>query len=445
MGGQPQQQAQLSSDAFHVDGSQPTCVSFHIGSYNGHPHSSPAMAPHLATERWLSIARFLSPPTILSSLHAKMADSSSQREPFADYPSPFEAAQARRNLCALCLVCRNLRGVAQRVLYEEVSLGLGQMPLDSQKPGRLPSLVATLVARPDLAALVKRAFINPDVVDSESPEDILKLACDVCRALGIACPMRRMRFGSESLPYVDTVIPLSLERAHVVPLVLSLMPNLEHIIYHPLPGAWPYWMPYAKACRFPRLKTFEVVDGDSAGRWDAEAFPGIDGLAETLTVPAFRWLDAFNTNAVKRAFPRVVNLRIAELDPPLSDDDHNRWSTMTSALEKFRGLQEFHCDVACRRHPELVTLLRALECGSGGTLRHLTLTISFHMWERKNTGVLSAGLWRFSNLETLVFKDMGRMRYVSVPDYVGSPTHFVRAASLPLSLQRFSMGFHGVR
>lgn len=77
-----------------------------------------------------------------------------------------------QRLTSLCLVCRHLCGAVQPILYQEFMLGYG----DSWRSdlytwhGRLSSFMWTVAHRRDLAALVKRIYIHPYLVESFGKE-----------------------------------------------------------------------------------------------------------------------------------------------------------------------------------------------------------------------------------------------------------------------------------
>ncbi|RAQ40920.1 hypothetical protein AFGD_007303 [Aspergillus flavus] len=72
-----------------------------------------------------------------------------------------------QGLTSLCLVCRHLCGAVQPILYQDFMLGYG----DSWRSdlytwhGRLSSFMWTVAHRRDLAALVKRIYIHPYLVE----------------------------------------------------------------------------------------------------------------------------------------------------------------------------------------------------------------------------------------------------------------------------------------
>ncbi|KAF5563968.1 hypothetical protein FPHYL_4995 [Fusarium phyllophilum] len=65
-------------------------------------------------------------------------------------------AEAVQNLCALSLVSRRLRQVAQTILYHE-------FPSLEVRRGRLEPFLRTIIARPDLATAVKTLAYNSNL------------------------------------------------------------------------------------------------------------------------------------------------------------------------------------------------------------------------------------------------------------------------------------------
>ncbi|KAH6850491.1 hypothetical protein B0I37DRAFT_115475 [Chaetomium sp. MPI-CAGE-AT-0009] len=71
--------------------------------------------------------------------------------------------ECRQPLYSMCLVSRRLFLIAQPILYHEFIPGYGDAWQSNHFSwtGRLASLLRTVAARPDLAALLKRIFIHP--------------------------------------------------------------------------------------------------------------------------------------------------------------------------------------------------------------------------------------------------------------------------------------------
>ncbi|CAM1504774.1 Fc.00g023650.m01.CDS01 [Cosmosporella sp. VM-42] len=98
----------------------------------------------------------------------------------------------RQSLCSLSLVSKRLRDIAQNVLYHEFALGFSDYwgTNAAAWDGRLMCFLRTVVARPDLATLVKAVHIHPcllnlDRVDLDEARSLLIKAAS---SLGIDLP-----------------------------------------------------------------------------------------------------------------------------------------------------------------------------------------------------------------------------------------------------------------
>ncbi|KAL2183568.1 hypothetical protein L209DRAFT_782661 [Thermothelomyces heterothallicus CBS 203.75] len=90
---------------------------------------------------------------------------STAHEQQPDQPSWY-SRECRQPLHSMCLVSRRLFLIAQPILHHEFIPGYGDAWRSSHFSwtGRLASLLRTVAARPDLAALLKRIFIHPHLL-----------------------------------------------------------------------------------------------------------------------------------------------------------------------------------------------------------------------------------------------------------------------------------------
>ncbi|KAK0645405.1 hypothetical protein B0T16DRAFT_139679 [Cercophora newfieldiana] len=153
-------------------------------------------------------------------------------------PTPAAAAQALQTLFNLCLVSRLAYDITLPTLYHEFSLGYSDIAGEHFQPRiglRLAAFARTLIARRDLAAMVKRAFLHPKLfglIDDEKKSEI--------------CSQAKKILNNEVF-----------DNQHVDILILALMPNLERLVF-----AGCSWAPVPTAVRnvaWKHLKSLELV------------------------------------------------------------------------------------------------------------------------------------------------------------------------------------------
>jgi hypothetical protein len=135
----------------------------------------------------------------------------------------------------MCLVSRRLTLIAQPILYHEFIPGYGDAWRSNRFlwAGRLASFLCTTAARPDLAALVKRIFIHPyllQVVSEGEAQAMLEEVISPATALGASVRL------SEYLDAFDEFqkgiyLPKGANLAgwKLVGALLALVPNLERL------------------------------------------------------------------------------------------------------------------------------------------------------------------------------------------------------------------------
>lgn len=311
-------------------------------------------------------------------------------------PDQARADQALKTLYNICLVSRCFREFGQRVLYQEFSLSYDifiKMTINKEEtwwPGRLASFINTLVARPDLAALVKRAFIHIRLLVPEELEASMEQAE---RALGI--PQCRRQDPWTRLLY----------------LIFGLMPNLEHMVLQPycsghrkLPANPLEWMaPSLPVWEFPRLRSLELSH-DSEISYIPLQFPYKQWPISTLTLrnPPGRFRKYL---AALGEIPTIVNLRI--LDSHLDTKAMRALvgaATITELHSFTYVIKESNYDGDVASACDTILALRRCE----KTLRHLHIdTRQVHHSQGAHERVMFqkqriSSLKQFTELETLV-------------------------------------------
>ncbi|KAL5362316.1 hypothetical protein BJX96DRAFT_100120 [Aspergillus floccosus] len=141
-------------------------------------------------------------------------------------------------LVSLCLVSRRLRNIAQHILYHEFMLGYG----DSWRSelytwdGRLTSFMRTVAQRRDLAALVRRIYIHPYLLESFGEERIIEEHCGNAPIWLVARAHPRQFIGENeaqaALREVAHALKIEelqqLSARDLVTVLLLELPNLEH-------------------------------------------------------------------------------------------------------------------------------------------------------------------------------------------------------------------------
>lgn len=185
----------------------------------------------------------------------------SPSSPSPTYPTPASAYTALQTLFNLSLTSRLFYDLTLPLLYHEFSLGYKDIPgshLPPQAGQRLVAFARTLLFRRDLAALVKRAFLHPKLVE---------------------------QMGAENRKMISTIAKKKLkdevfEDQGIEVLVFALMPNLERLVF-----AAQGWAPVPLAVRvaWEGLKGPEVVgeygwsfsEKESLGRYEEMIATGL--------------------------------------------------------------------------------------------------------------------------------------------------------------------------
>ena len=175
-------------------------------------------------------------------------------------PSQMEAKEntkantlALQTLANLCLTSRPLREITLPFLYQELSLGYGDVKGEHFSPPRagqrLASFLRTVIRNREIARFVKRAFLHPKIVEGmgdDERDSVARLAREFLRSGDGSMKGERKPYGEV---FRD-------QRFEVV--VLALMPRLERIVfagygYVPIPGE------VMRSGVWERLKTVEIV------------------------------------------------------------------------------------------------------------------------------------------------------------------------------------------
>lgn len=154
-------------------------------------------------------------------------------------PAPTAAAQALQTLSSLSLTSRRFHDITLPILYREFALGYTDIPgthLTPQMGQRTAQFAQTLLARRDLAALVKQAFLHPKLVELMGEENRETICAAARKALDHEI------FNDQSIEV----------------LFFALMPNLERLVF-----AGCSWVPMPLAVRavaWKSLKGPEMVE-----------------------------------------------------------------------------------------------------------------------------------------------------------------------------------------
>ncbi|KAK5656919.1 hypothetical protein OQA88_3441 [Cercophora sp. LCS_1] len=159
--------------------------------------------------------------------------------PTSTLPTQPEATQALQTLSNLCLTSHLLYEITTPILYREFALGYNDVPGAHFKPWygqRMVSFARTLLARRDLAALVKRAFLHPKLVGLMGDENRMMISALAKKTL---CDD----------VYKDKAIEV---------LIFALMPNLECMVFAGL--SWTPIPAGVTSLAWPKLKGLHQVE-----------------------------------------------------------------------------------------------------------------------------------------------------------------------------------------
>ena len=145
-----------------------------------------------------------------------------------------------QTLLSLCLVSRRLRNAVQPILYHEFILGYG----DSWRSdlytwdGRLTSFMRTVAQRRDLAALVKRIYIHPYLLEYLGEEEEIQVFEHLCHTnmWKVIRPQPREYIGKDeardALREVAHALGIEalqqLSADDLVTVLITELPNIEH-------------------------------------------------------------------------------------------------------------------------------------------------------------------------------------------------------------------------
>jgi hypothetical protein len=358
------------------------------------------------------------------------------------YPNPARAPRALNDLCNLSLVSRKLGGMAQGLLYREISIGYGlrNLPYGCRR-GRLASLVTTLTARRDLADMVRRVFIHGDFLWALTGEEIDLMVRQASSVLGFIAPSDFPGCQTYAADRTDEMVDL-------VPtyfLIFCLMRNLESIIFFPACDPLPDWFPPpAGGCRFPRLKSFELTDWADPPRGSPSMQFWPKNIAQLLGSQCPATTVTLHCSShlcdILGDFPQLANLRFLSLSMP-GTLNHDHW-TRLHAPEHFTGLRSFRYFNHFGTVNELFNALEALSISSSTTLCDLAINLDF--LHQLPPGVSALPINSFSNLETLVIRDRSWSRRVEGRRILLRPSEapwIFSAESLPPSTRRVFLIF----
>lgn len=143
-----------------------------------------------------------------------------------------------QTLLSLCLVCKRLRDIVQPILYHDFMLGYGDSWCSDLYTwdGRLTSFMRTVAQRRDLAALVKRIFIHPYLLESFGEERIrvisicTSVSSKVIRANPRQYISEREAWGAlqEAAHALGVKSLEQLSSRDLITVLIMELPNLEH-------------------------------------------------------------------------------------------------------------------------------------------------------------------------------------------------------------------------
>lgn len=151
------------------------------------------------------------------------------------------AQQALQTLSNLCLVSRHLYTLTIPLLYEEFSLGYNDPTSDHFQPQsgqRIFAFARTILSNPNLAALVKGAFIHPQLLYRIPPELNPTFSSLLAGALIDGMELH--------------------DKPHEI-VIVAHMPNLERLVCAG-PG-WEDTIATVRPLAWKKLKSVEVVEG----------------------------------------------------------------------------------------------------------------------------------------------------------------------------------------
>ncbi|RSL74042.1 hypothetical protein CEP51_011669 [Fusarium floridanum] len=168
------------------------------------------------------------------------------------WPHASPDPEDRKTLLSLCLVSKEFRALAQHVMYHDIRLERANNSLSPSADWKLPTLLQTIISRPDLARLVKSLRVNMYYTVEPRIDDIWDVCEQAAGTLGLTLPGVWHRWAKG--PWED--LPIHMEefffrnindavRADVggeegrfmvrelLKMLLALLPNLEHANIEP--------------------------------------------------------------------------------------------------------------------------------------------------------------------------------------------------------------------
>ncbi len=236
-------------------------------------------------------------------------------------------------LHSMSLVSRRFSPLAQEVLYHEFIPGYGDSWYSHgyELYGRLESFLRTVAQSPDRGALVKRVYVNINLLNSiaeAQAEAVLKDAAQV----------RGIQLSDFVGPFRDGLNAFSRDqyRASGDELLGMLLAYLPHLETLSLSGGVPLWGVPAPALRAIGISTLRIETLDIYC-CDEGLGCRLDGILElassTITNLYINFCDSVGLRSLARPFPNLRNLCIA--NSKLSGSD------LASFLSRRVGLVTF--------------------------------------------------------------------------------------------------------
>ncbi|RSM03633.1 hypothetical protein CDV31_010430 [Fusarium ambrosium] len=249
------------------------------------------------------------------------------------WPHASPDPEDQKALLSLCLVSKGFRALAQNVMYHDIRLERANNSLSPSADWKLPTLLQTIISRPDLARLVKSLRVNMYYTVEPRIDDIWDVCEQAAGTLGLTLPGVWHRWAKG--PWED--LPIHMEefffrnindavRADVggeegrfmvrelLKMLLALLPNLEHANIEPE-------LPSPEAMRALGI---ESLPWKEATLWESSRLMDMATNVETLTV----------TSAVYR-FPIPASVKTVRIHCRLT----TQW--FTECLQNCTGITSF--------------------------------------------------------------------------------------------------------
>ncbi|RSM01535.1 hypothetical protein CEP52_008468 [Fusarium oligoseptatum] len=168
------------------------------------------------------------------------------------WPHASPDPEDQKALLSLCLVSKEFRSLAQNVMYHDIRLERANNSLSPSADWKLPTLLQTIISRPDLARVVKSLRVNVYYTVEPRIDDIWDVCEQAAETLGLTLPGVWHRWAKgprEDLPiHMEEFFFRNMNDAvradvggeegrymvrELLKMLLALLPNLEHANIEP--------------------------------------------------------------------------------------------------------------------------------------------------------------------------------------------------------------------